>query len=90
MFSIKEEIEKEQPLFKDILYGFGVILPDELFLVKGPEIEQEYLLDRREWHKPLDKYFKRLVSAWKQRYIEQMNRTLWNNWSASRLKGRNT
>jgi hypothetical protein len=76
MFSIKEEIEKEQPLFKDILYGFGVILPDELFLVKGPEIEQEYLLDRREWHKPLDKYFKRLVSAWKQRYIEQMNRTL--------------
>ncbi len=68
MFSIQKDLVQANPKFKNFLYGFGVVMPDEIFLTTGSELEQEYLLDRREWHHNLDKYIRRIAMVWQDRY----------------------
>lgn len=75
MFSIRDDLRVAHPGFENYLYGFGVIMPDEVFLMAGPELEQEYLLDRREWHRSLDRYVERLINVWEHRYKEKWKRT---------------
>lgn len=70
MFSIKNQIESTGGVSR-LLYGFGVIMPDEEFLQTGPEIEQNYLLDRRLWNEPLSNYFFRLETVWIRLYNEK-------------------
>ena len=70
MFSVKKEIESECKS-KNLLYGFGVIMPDEEFIQTGPEIEQRYLLDRRRWLESLSVYLKRLETVWIKLYKEK-------------------
>lgn len=74
MFSIQKDLESARPELKNMLYGFGVVIPEEVFQHTGPELEQDYLLDRREWHYNLSRYIERLVSVWEQRFIDQRTR----------------
>jgi len=68
MFSVKKDLEIKHPEFRNILFGFGVVMPDDVFSVTGPELEQEYLLDRRNWHMNLSHYIKQLIMIWEKRY----------------------
>ena len=68
MFSIKQELKRFNPDFSNILFGFGVVIPDDEFTETGPELEQEYLLDRRQWHLDLSHYIKKLAKAWIERH----------------------
>jgi ATP:corrinoid adenosyltransferase len=68
MYSIKQDLERNHPELRNILFGFGVVIPDDEFTETGPEIEQEYLLDRRNWHFDLSHYVKKLTLVWIERH----------------------
>lgn len=70
MFSVRQIIQENSEC-KDLLIGYGVIMPDEVFIQTGPEIEQGVLLDRRLIHNRLDNYLNRLRQFWVGQYNEK-------------------
>ena len=67
MYALRRSVEKNGEL-KGFLYGYGVIMPDETFDCDGPEIEPRALLDRRDFHRRLDRYLKMLSAFWLEDY----------------------
>jgi hypothetical protein len=70
MFAVKKFVEQQDGL-KGLLFGYGVVMPDESISVSGPEIPQEVLLDRRRWHEGLDAYLEKLHEYWLKLYQEK-------------------
>jgi len=64
MFAIKELLEKADQRFRNLLFGFGVVMPMETFSATGAEIEPAVLLDRRDFARNLGFYIGDLQRHW--------------------------
>lgn len=64
MFAVKNLLEKANGSFKDIMFGFGVVMPYTAFTTTGAEIEQDVLLDKRQFRAPLSQYIAALSRYW--------------------------
>jgi hypothetical protein len=71
MFALKKEVKRLSPGLPDLLFGYGVIMPHEIFLATGPEIEPEVLLDRREFGRNLGFYLGTLQRHWEKTYRQR-------------------
>lgn len=74
MFAVRRKLEEADRVFADVLFGFGVVMPNETFTTTGAEIEPAVLLDRREFRANLGWYFGRLQRHWTQAYREKHER----------------
>jgi hypothetical protein len=68
MFALKKELTAASGSFKDVLFGFGVVMPFTPFTNTGAEIIQDVLLDKRHFRDRLDRYISSLQKYWKQEY----------------------
>lgn len=73
MFAVRRFIEKQEEL-RGLLFGYGVIMPDETFTHDSPEIEPGVLLDRRRFHDKLDGYVGALNDFWLEDYRRKHDR----------------
>lgn len=64
MFAIQNQLLEAEPSMKDLLFGFGVVMPMARFDCTGAEIEPAVLLDREDFGKSLGFYIGRLSRHW--------------------------
>ena len=69
--AIRLQLQKSQPAFRNILFGFGVVMPYTTFTASGPEIIPEVLLDRRSFRQSLKQYVRSLERYWKAEYLHK-------------------
>lgn len=74
MFAVRRKLEEAHPAFADILFGFGVVMPNETFTTTGAEIEPAVLLDKREFRRSLAWYVGALHRHWSESYREKHGR----------------
>ena len=72
--AIREQLRKAKPAFRNVLFGFGVVMPYTTFMARGPEIVPEILLDRRSFRQSLAQYVKSLEKYWKAEYLRKHKR----------------
>jgi hypothetical protein len=70
MFALRKVLE-ERPGYRDLLVGYGVVMPQAVFASEGPEIEQGVLLDHRTFARPLTFYIGRLCRFWDDTFKEK-------------------
>lgn len=75
MFAMRKRLLEAGEGFGDLLFGYGVVMPMERFTTTGAEIEQEVLLDVREFRKNLGFYIGRLERYWMKAYERKHGRT---------------
>jgi hypothetical protein len=68
MFAIRGKLIEAEPAMKDLLFGFGVVMPMVSFNCTGAEIEPAVLLDRDDFGKDLGFYIGRLLKHWDLAY----------------------
>ena len=68
MWAISKKLEEADSIFKDLLFGFGVVMPNETFISTGAEIEQAVLLDKRDFKKNFGFYIGRIQRHWSNVY----------------------
>ena len=68
MFAIKKRLEQADPSMKNLLMGFGVVMPMISFNDTGAEIEPAVLLDRDDFRKDLGFYIGSLSKHWADTY----------------------
>lgn len=68
MVAVRKNIWSDSK-FKKLLIGYGVVMPFERFEATGSEINQDVLLDRRKFDRPLKLYFGELAKYWKETYL---------------------
>lgn len=68
MFAVQEQLVKAEPSMKELLFGFGVVMPMARFDGTGPEIEPAVLLDREDFGKNLGFYIGQLSKHWDTAY----------------------
>ena len=71
MFAVQRKLRDTHPAFSDILFGFGVVMPMEIFTATGAEIEPAVLLDKREFRKNLGWYVGTLQRHWTESYRQK-------------------
>ena len=74
LMAVREQLYKAQPAFRDVLFGFGVVMPYTTFTAKGAEIIPEVLLDRRSFRQSLKLYVNSLQRHWKAEYLRKRGR----------------
>ena len=72
--AIRNQLRKAKPAFRNVLFGFGVVMPYTAFTARGPEIIPEVLLDRRSFRQSLLRYVKSLEKYWKAEYLQKHER----------------
>ena len=72
--AVRNLLRTEQPAFRDLLFGFGVVMPYTTFTATGAEIIPQVLLDRRSFRQPLTRYVNSLENYWKQEYRRRHGR----------------
>ena len=70
MIAVRDRIRDAAPDLKDVLLGYGVVMPTVEFTMTGAEIVPEVLLDRRQYPQMLHLYVSRLAAYW-TRTIQQ-------------------
>jgi hypothetical protein len=73
MFALRKRLETD-PLVRDVLIGYGVVMPFESFTATGSEIEQEVLLDRRDIRRNLGFFIGHLSAHWRRVHAERHGR----------------
>jgi hypothetical protein len=68
MFAVQRKLREADLAFADVLFGFGVVMPNETFTTTGVEIEPAVLLDKREFRKNLGLYIGQLSRHWAEAY----------------------
>lgn len=68
MFAVRKLLVDTHSMFKDLLVGFGVVMPGERFITTGAEIEPAVLLDKREFNNNLGFYIGNLERHWTRAY----------------------
>lgn len=68
MFAVQRKLQEADRSFADVLFGFGVVMPNETFTTTGAEIEPAVLLDKREFRKNLGWYIGQLSRHWAETY----------------------
>jgi hypothetical protein len=74
MVAIRERLFAEGPEYRDLLFGYGVVMPMTRFTATGAEIVQEVLLDDREFRQKLNLYISRLERYWRAAYLKKHGR----------------
>ncbi|QHF29307.1 nuclease-related domain-containing DEAD/DEAH box helicase [Pseudomonas sp. R32] len=74
MFAVRKLLNQIDSRFKDLLIGFGVVMPGERFTATGAEIEPAVLLDKREFSKDLGFYIGKLERHWISAYESKHGR----------------
>lgn len=75
IYAVKERLHAAEGGFKDVLFGFGVIMPYTTFTTTGAEIVQEVLLDRRQFRGPLGHFISALQRHWHEVCLERHGRS---------------
>lgn len=68
MFAVQKRLRDADPVFSQILFGFGVVMPMETFIASGAEIEPAVLLDKRDFRDNLGMYLGTLQRHWTESY----------------------
>lgn len=68
MFAVRNLLNEADSQFKDLLLGFGVVMPMETFTTVGAEIEPAVLLDKRDFRRNLGFYLGALQRHWTDAY----------------------
>ena len=71
MFALQKEIKRLAPDLGNLLFGYGVVMPHEVFATVGPEIEAGVLLDKRNFRRNLGFYIGDLQRFWETTYHER-------------------
>lgn len=74
MFAVRKLLTETDSKFKDLIIGFGVVMPGEKFTTTGAEIEPAVLLDKREFNNDLGFYIGRLERHWAKVYESKHGR----------------
>lgn len=74
MFALRKRLLDDEPGFRDLLFGFGVVMPHERFGAQGPEIEPAVLLDKRDFRRNLGFYIGDLMRHWSAVYRDRHGR----------------
>ena len=82
MAAVRRRLEEARPAFRDVRFGFGVVMPYTTFTATGAEIIPEVLLDRRSFRQPLTQYVTTLDRYWKGEYART------RGWEYRGLSGR--
>ncbi len=64
MNTVRDRLHKTAGSFKDVLFGFGVVMPYTQFTTTGAEIVPEVLLDKRQFRDTLGHYVSALERYW--------------------------
>lgn len=64
LMAVRDALWKADTAFRDVLFGFGVVMPITTFTETGIEIVPEVLLDKREIRQTLDHYINDLKKYW--------------------------
>jgi hypothetical protein len=75
MFAVRKRLVEADAGFRDLLDGFGVVMPMETFTTTGAEIEPAVLLDKREFRRNLGYYIGQLHRHWMATYQAKHGRT---------------
>ncbi len=73
--AIRGQLHQAKPAFRDVLFGFGVVMPYTTFTATGTEIIPEVLLDRRSFRQSLMQYVTSLESYWNGEYMRKRGRS---------------
>ena len=73
--AIRGQLHQAKPAFRDVLFGFGVVMPYTTFTATGAEIVPEVLLDRRSFRQSLMQYVTSLESYWNAEYVRKRGRS---------------
>lgn len=66
MNAVKARLIAADRRFKNVLFGFGVVMPYTKFTTTGAEIVPEVLLDKRQFRDSLSHYFSTLKRYWEE------------------------
>lgn len=72
--AVRNRLRDAEPAFRDVLFGFGVVMPYTTFTTTGVEILPEVLLDKRDFRDSLKHYVSRLEKYWKKVCMEKHGR----------------
>ncbi|MDV4178402.1 NERD domain-containing protein/DEAD/DEAH box helicase [Rhizobium brockwellii] len=62
--AIRDRLRSANSAFRQVLFGYGVVMPYTTFTASGAEILQDVLLDRRHFREPLGSYMRSLERYW--------------------------
>jgi hypothetical protein len=74
MMAIRDRLFAESAEYRDVLFGYGVVMPMTTFATNGAEIVPEVLLDKRHFRQLMGLYVSRLERYWRQTYLEKHGR----------------
>ncbi len=72
--AIRKQLQQAGPAFRDVMFGFGVVMPYTTFTATGAEIIPDVLLDRRSFRQSLLQYVTSLESYWHGEYERKRGR----------------
>ncbi|SHF84901.1 Uncharacterized conserved protein [Loktanella atrilutea] len=75
MNTVRDQLQRAAGSFKDVLFGFGVIMPYTQFTTKGAEIVSEVLLDKRQFRDTLGHYISALQRHWNGVCLDKRGKT---------------
>lgn len=75
MNTVRDRLHHAAGSFKDVLFGFGVVMPYTQFTTTGAEIVPEVLLDKRQFRDTLGHYASALQRYWNGVYLEKRGKT---------------
>ncbi|MFT9251583.1 MAG: NERD domain-containing protein [Acetobacter okinawensis] len=75
MNAVRDRLQAAAGSFKDVLFGFGVVMPYTTFTTTGAEIVPEVLLDKRQFRDTLRHFISAIQRYWNDVYLEKRGRT---------------
>ena len=72
--AIRRQLQQAGPAFRDVLFGFGVVMPYTTFTATGAEMIPDVLLDRRSFRQSLTQYVTSLETYWNGEYERKRGR----------------
>lgn len=76
MVALQKRLNACKSTLKDVLVGYGVVMPHETFTTTGPEIEPAVLLDSRNFRRNLRFYIGDLQRHWRELYRTRHGRDM--------------
>lgn len=75
MMAVRSALQEANEAFRDVLFGYGVVMPFCRFDVRGAEIVSEVLNDRSTFRQGIDQYVGRLRRHWEADYARKHGRS---------------
>ncbi|MDX8526998.1 NERD domain-containing protein [Mesorhizobium sp. MSK_1335] len=75
LMAVRKSLCDANSAFKEVVFGFGVVMPFTRFDVAGTEFLPEVLLDKRSYREGMDQYIERLHRFWEADYASREGKT---------------